>query len=254
MLVKTHQTGFSSGELSPEMFDREDLPSYEKGAAAIRNAYVLPQGGCKRREGLEFIDRITDDAKERKISFEFNTEQIYLLVFTPGEMKVYKDDVLQAVVKGSPISNLTVAILNELNWTQSADTLILVHPDIQPIKITRSSHTAWTATLLTFTNIPTYDFGSGAEAVFSSTRGWPRSIAFLGSRTWLGGLKSRPQTILASKVGDFFDLNNGTGLDDEGINVTIDDDRVNAIQNIFPGHTLQIFTTGGEFYIQGGFG
>jgi hypothetical protein len=141
-----------------------------------------------------------------------------------------------------------------MNWVQSADTLILFHEDVQPIEITRTSHTAWTAASVTFSNIPTFDFGSGAEAVISATRGWPKSGAFKFNRLWLGGLKSRPQTMLASKVGSFFDLNKGTGLDDEGIDITLDTDRVNAIVNLFPGRSLQIFTTGGEFAIRGALG
>ena len=254
MKIKTYQTSFVRGELSPLMFARENLPTYANGAAKVRNCYVLHQGGVARREGMQYIDRVTNDAKARLIAFEFNTEQVYLLVFTPGEMKVYRNDILQTIVTGAPISNLTAAVLEDMNWTQSADTLILVHPDIQPIRITRTSHTVWTASLITFSNIPTYDYGSGAEAVISTTRGWPCSVAFADSRLWLGGLKSRPQTLLSSVVGSFFDLNNGTGLDDEGINITIDDDRVNAIRNLFPGRTLQVFTTGGEFYIQGALG
>ena len=251
MKLKTYQAAFVSGEISPTLLGRTDKEFYFKSAAHLRNVYVLPQGGVKRREGLEYIARVTNDSPGRLISFEFNTEQAYLLLFTPGQMKVFKDDELVATVNTSPISNLTAAMIREMNWTQSADTLILVHKDLQPIKIVRgATHTSWTASAITFTNIPNYDFGSGNEPVISNTRGWVRSVTFKFGRLWLGGLGSRPQTLLASKVGDFFNLNEGTGLDDEAINITIDDDRVNAIRNLFPGRTLQVFTTGGEFVVQ----
>lgn len=255
MKVKSVQAAFVKGELSPSLYGRVDLQdSYDKAAGQLRNVYVMPQGGVFRREGLKYVDTTTTSQAGRLVGFEFNTEQAYLLVFTPGQFKVYKDDTLQATVSSSPISSLTADIIDEMNWTQSADTLILVHPDIQPIKITRSSHTSWSASSITFTNIPTYDFGSGLEAVISGTRGWPASITFFKGRLWLGGLRSRPQTILASKVGDFFNLDEGTTLDDEAINITIDDDRVNAIRNLFPGRSLQVFTTGGEFTITGSLG
>jgi hypothetical protein len=255
MRLHKYQAGFNKGQLSPALFGRTDIDSmYSQGAEEVTNAYVMPQGGLRRREGLEYIATTTSSAAGRLVSFEFNTEQKYLLVFTAGEMKVYKDDVLQATITSSPISTLTAAMVAEMKWTQSADTLYLVHEDVQPIKVTRASHTSWSASSVTFSNIPTYDYGSGAEAVISATRGWPRSIAFKYGRLWLGGQKSRPQTILSSKVGDFEDLDEGTALDDEALNVTIDDDRVNAITDMFPTRNLEIYTSGGVFVIRGQLG
>lgn len=233
-----------------------DNEAYASGALDLENVYVSPQGGVFRREGLKYLDATTSNNPGRLVDFEFNVEQTYLLVFTAGEFKVYKTDApgtVQATVTSSPISGLTAAQISEMRWTQSADTLYLAHPDVQPIKITRTSDTAWTATNVSFSNIPTFDFGIGSEDVISATRGWPRSIAFWRGRLWLGGLKSRPQTIIASKVGLFEDLDEGTSLDDEAINITIDDDSVNAIVDVFPGRGFQIFTTGGEFTLRSSF-
>lgn len=254
MPMQTLQSAFVSGELSPEMFGRSTLESYGKGLAKARNVYIVPQGGAKRREGLQMIMRLPNDAAGRIAGFEFNTDQVYLMLFTPGEMRVLRNDALAAIVNTSPITSLTAEILDELNWTQSADTMLLAHEDLQTLKITRSSHTSWTATSVTFSNIPNYNYGSGNEPVISTTRGWPRSVAFKYGRLWLGGLGSRPQTILGSKVGDFYNLAVGTAQPDDAIDVTIDDDRVNAIRSMFPGRSLQIFTTGGEFTIQGALG
>lgn len=250
MKIVSVQNAFVSGELSPNMYGRTNLDSYAKAAAQLRNVYVATQGGAYRREGLQFIDKTTLSQKNRLISFEFNTEQVYLISFVPGEMKVYKNDSLVTTVTGGPLAYLTASIIDTMNYTQSADTLLLAHPDLQSIRVSRTSDTNWVVDYVPFTNIPTYNFGSGNEPVISNTRGWPRSLAFKFGRLWLGGLKSRPQTLIGSVVGDFYNLNVGTALDDQCINVTIDDDRVNAIVNLFPGRTLQIFTTGGEFAIQ----
>ncbi len=40
--------------------------------------------------------------------------------------------------------------LGQINWTQSADTLLIVHPDVPPKKITRTSDTAWDLTDWTY--------------------------------------------------------------------------------------------------------
>jgi len=243
-----HQTSFASGELTPFIQGRIDREIYYNGADKLRNVRVTPVGGAIRREGTKYIDSTTSNLAARFISFQFNVVQTYLLVFTAGEFKVYKDGVLQATVTSSPVSTLTATIIQEMNFTQSADTLILVHPDVQPIRITRTSDTAWTAASITLSNIPQYDYGSGDEDVWSSTRGWARSVTFWQQRLWFGGSRSRPQTLWGSKIAGFFDFGLGTGLDAEGIEITIDDDEVNAIANIFASRTLQVFTTGGEFF------
>ena len=42
----------------------------------------------------------------------------------------------------------TAAMLPQLAFTQSADTLLLVHPDMAPQRVTRTSHTGWTIAAL----------------------------------------------------------------------------------------------------------
>jgi hypothetical protein len=223
---------------------------------------------------------------------------------------------------------LTGSTLNNIVWTQSADTLIVVHPDVAPISIVRgASDSLWTASAITFDSIPKYaftvsvtnpagtltpsavsgkvtltasssvfvagsvgqyvnaqpqgrakivrynsgtsvdaitefpffntsaiangqwDYESGYEAVWSSGKGWPRSVTFHEGRLYFGGSKSRPSTIWGSKVGLFFDFEATEGLDDDAVEATLDTNTFNAIVDIISGRDLQVFTTGGEFYV-----
>lgn len=91
---------------------------------------------------------------------------------------------------------------------------------------------------------------SRAEDVWSVTRGQPRTCTFHEARLYFGGSKSRPATIWGSNVNDFFNFDSGRGRDDELIDVTLDTDQVNAIQSIFSNRSLQIFTSGAEFYVR----
>lgn len=84
--------------------------------------------------------------------------------------------------------------------------------------------------------------------VDANIRGWPRTCTFHGGRLWFGGSKSRISTAWGSVVNDFFNFNVGTGLADEALFDTLDTDQYNAIQGIYSGRNLQIFTSGGEFY------
>jgi len=52
------QTSFASGELSPLLKGRTDLDQYYQGAQQAEGVVIVPQGGVKRRPGLEHIDSV----------------------------------------------------------------------------------------------------------------------------------------------------------------------------------------------------
>jgi hypothetical protein len=92
------------------------------------------------------------------------------------------------------------------------------------------------------------DGTSRAEDSWSDTRGWPRTGTFHEGRAWMGGSRSRPNTVNGSRVNEYFNHDLGRGFDDEAIEVTLDTDQLNAINGIFSNRTLQVFTSGQEFY------
>ena len=139
-LPRHQKNSFTAGEITPRLFGRGDLKAYENGAAKLRNVVIHPTGGVSRRPGLRFLDTLA--GKSRLAAFEFNTEQTYLLAFSDQAVRVYKDDLLTATL----VTPWTEDQLAQINWTQSADTLLVVHPDVPPKKITRTSHTDWTVT------------------------------------------------------------------------------------------------------------
>lgn len=51
------QSTFASGEFDPLLNDREDVSFFYTSAYRIENAIVLPQGGCKRREGMRRVGK-----------------------------------------------------------------------------------------------------------------------------------------------------------------------------------------------------
>jgi hypothetical protein len=81
-------------------------------------------------------------------------------------MHIFKNKALITAINGGANDyldtssfGLTGARLANIVWTQSADTLIVVHPDIAPIKIVIGANDAtWTATAITFDSIPKYAF------------------------------------------------------------------------------------------------
>lgn len=135
--LRTWQTNFTAGELSPRLAGRGDLRAYANGAAALRNVTLHPTGGVSRRDGLRYMDGLPGPA--RLIAFEFNTEQTYLVAVVDGAVRIYHGDAVTADLSGP----WTAAHLPHLAWTQSADTLLICHPDVAPRALTRQGAEEW---------------------------------------------------------------------------------------------------------------
>ena len=331
------QTNFTTGELDPLLKARVDLKARQNALETAKNVICQPQGGVKRRPGTKFINELGGTPADgvRLVHFEFSVDDSYMLCFTNNRMYVYKDKALITNINASGNDyldttgyGLTSTHLDHLCWTQSADTLILVDEDAQPVKIVRGATDAtWTISNVTFDSVPQYAFTitttnpaatltpsdvsgkitltasagvfsashvgqyinaspqgrarivkynsstsvnavtefpffdttatasgqweleTGYEDVWSVSRGWPRSVTFHQGRLFFGGSKSRPSTIWGSKVGLYFDFEPVEGLDDDAVEATLDTNTFNAIVDIISGRDLQVFTTGGEFYV-----
>lgn len=153
---RSTKTSFASGELAPEMYGRSDLRAYENGARRLRNVFIQPTGGVARRPGLRHVAMLAGAA--RLVAFEFNTEQTYLIALTNGLATVFMNDVAVA----SFATPWTAAQLPQLGMTQSADTLLVTHPDVPPKRITRSAHTAWTLSDWAIVRRPFFRFADPA--------------------------------------------------------------------------------------------
>lgn len=164
MRVTQFQTNFSVGELDPLLRARTDLAQYQNALEQAQNVLVQPQGGIKRRDGLKFIHNFGGTFTDFKlIPFEFSVTDSYLLAFVAGRIYVFKDGVLQTDINGSgndylAASSITAAMLDELQYTQAVDTLILCHEDLQTKRLVRNSDTNWTLENLPLLNLPQYAY------------------------------------------------------------------------------------------------
>jgi hypothetical protein len=128
-----YKTNFTAGAVSFDLLGRTDLSVYDNGALELKNMFINPIGGIERRPGLRYIDTI--DEAVRLIAFTFNTEQTYLCVLGHRFIKIYKNEQLLQTI----LAPWEGTDLPHLRWTQSADTLLLTHPDYEPRSMTRQS-------------------------------------------------------------------------------------------------------------------
>ena len=240
------QTNFTAGQLSPRLHGRVDVNKYNNGLKTQKNAYSLPHGGVVRRGGFKYVAGVKTNAKKvRLVRFEFSITQAYIIEFGDQYIRFYKDNG-QIQSGGSAVEVATPfleAELFDLYFAQSADTLYIAHPSHAPRKLTRTSDISWTLATLTFTSAPA-DFAGGAGD-------YPRCVTFFEERLYWAGTNNKPQTIWASKSGDFLNMNQGTGLDDESLAFTLATDDVNVIRWMKASDVLLVGTVGGEFKLHG---
>ena len=87
------------------------------------------------------------------------------------------------------------------------------------------------------------------EQTISSINGFPQAVSFHNNRLWLGGVKNRPASVLASRISEYFNFDPGSGAADEAIDLDIAGSEVNEVRHFLSGKDLQVFTDGGEYYV-----
>jgi hypothetical protein len=162
----------------------------------------------------------------------------------------------QTITPSAVDGNITITAGGSVFTSSHVDQYIEANDGIGRARITRfvSATSVEAIVEIPFFNTTAIASGStfldtGYEDTWSGSKGYPRTCTFHEGRLYFGGVKSRPNTIFASRVARFFDFNPGEALDDDAIELTISTDSTNAITGMFSGRDLQIFTKGGEFFL-----
>jgi hypothetical protein len=197
-------TNFTAGEISPRLEGRTDLSKYFNGCRTLENFQVHPHGGTSRRPGFRFVAESLGQAKPALlIPFEFNAEQTYVLEFAEddagqGRMRVFTGHGM-VLSGGEPyVRDIPYAAgeFDKLRYAQSANSLILVHPDHPVREMTRVDHDDWTLEEMAFTGRP--------EAWTEGD--YPSAVCFYEQRLVLAATRTRPATLWLSRTGEFTDF------------------------------------------------
>jgi len=171
--IVQYQSSFTMGEFDPLVKGRVDITQYQAGLEKATNVVCIPQGAIERRPGQQFLLDVSSDlggsftAQQglRLIPFEFSSVDSFMLVFVKlstsatnnAKMFVFRQGVLQTNINSSGNNYLTVSLgdisFDAITFTQSADTLILMHEDLAPLSIVRgANNTTWTASTISITS------------------------------------------------------------------------------------------------------
>jgi hypothetical protein len=129
------QTQFNAGELSLGLLGRVDIADWKQGAEVMLNWQPIVQGGVRRADGTEFLATLYGTG--RLEAFIFSADLAYLMVFVENGVQIYNQNgTLHQSISGAP---WTVDNLQEMDFAQNLDTIILVHDDFAPRRLFRSS-------------------------------------------------------------------------------------------------------------------
>lgn len=165
------QNSFNGGELDPLVAARVDFNKRESSVALLQGYVPTIQGPAIRCPGTYHVAGVKNSAKAvRLIPFEFSTEQAYILEFGDAYIRFYRDQG-QIESGGSPYeiaSPYLEADLADIQFTQSADVLFIVHPDYATRELTRTGHTSWTLTSTTFRDGPYLPLNTTSTTLIAS--------------------------------------------------------------------------------------
>ena len=197
-------TNFTAGEISPRLEGRTDLSKYFNGCRVLENFHVHPHGGATRRSGFRFVAEAMNPQKPALlIPFEFNADQTYVLELGEDEkgqgvMRVFSEH--GAVLSGSAEYRrempYTADQFDRLRYAQSAELLVLVHPDHPVRTLTRADHDDWVLKEMEFISPP--------EAWTDGNH--PSAVCFFEQRLVLAATPDKPGTLWFSRTGDMADF------------------------------------------------
>lgn len=157
--IRVPLNNFERGEVSPSMTSRTDLNVYIQSAEKCRNFFLMAEGGVRRRPGTEFIYKwssISVDTSKRiqvRIEpFSFSDDERYIVAFSAGQLDFFRIVAstgvishIQTITQDTDSATLpwTVDTIEGLTYAQSADNMFVCHSTHIPMRIIRTSLTAF---------------------------------------------------------------------------------------------------------------
>jgi hypothetical protein len=157
--VTTIQTNFTGGEFSPRLLGRVDIAKYPNGCETIENALPLIHGGVTNRYGSIYVAAAKFAAKRaRLIPFVSSVNAAYVLEFGDLYMRVFTNNG-QVAGPYEVVTPYTEAMLPDLDYAISADTMFLFHPSNAIYRNRRFADNAFDVSAAPFAVLPVDEIG-----------------------------------------------------------------------------------------------
>lgn len=195
MSVDLQTNSFAFGELSPEIYGRNDLPQYREAAAELKNILIQPNGSAKRRPGVLFINDLAGET--RLITMQISATESIILAMEDDALTIYDRDGDE--LKAFSSAPWTLAKLWDVQFVQTKYDMVFVSEEFQTHILQFDINTPANSTFGPLTT--TEPSISEIFPQFSDSEGnRPRAVAFNDERLVLGGTRNEPNAIWGSEI------------------------------------------------------
>lgn len=160
------QAMFTRGEVDAINYHRTDFQDYLTTAQSLLNVEAGNIGLAKKRKGTRFLIQITNkDLNSKLCGFQDKNGQFYLFISLHKQFDIYKIKDGAWSPELTLIQSITTPYfssdLRQLDYTSDNDSLILVHKDYPPARITIKDYDklSFVYEVLNLYPLPAYDFG-----------------------------------------------------------------------------------------------
>jgi hypothetical protein len=186
--ISQFKSNLTSGVLDPRLKSRADIQHYANGIEIGDNMVILPFGGARRRGGLPYVYEIpvAVAGNGQLVAFSYNSTDVqYLLAFVEQRIYFFRNGAVIANINGSGnpylASPYPISVARELRFAQTADAMVIVHPDYAPRLLVRgTSDSLWTLSTITFDFIPQIDYNDATSPTPTSE---VQDVTFTGFTT-----------------------------------------------------------------------
>src|SRR5262245_28294663 len=102
-------SSFAGGEVSEEIFGQYPSDLYKNALQRCENFFSLLTGPAQYRGGFSFVHPTRQNLVARQERFKFNDQQVYILEFTNGKLRIYEDAGLTLSTTAKAITGATQA-------------------------------------------------------------------------------------------------------------------------------------------------
>ena len=103
MVQKRVLRAFNTGEISPDLYGRDDIAKVNAGCIVSDNMILTIQGAAYYRGGMKFAHETKNNTKAALIDFSYNETDCYTMEFGHKYVRFYRDHELLLDSNGQPV-------------------------------------------------------------------------------------------------------------------------------------------------------
>ena len=123
MVQKRVLRAFNSGEVSPDLYGRDDIAKVNAGCIVCDNMLLTIQGAAYYRGGMKYAGQTKNNTKVLLMDFSYNETDCYTLEFGNKYVRFYRNQKLLTDSSGNPLELATPYALADLFDAEGEPTL-----------------------------------------------------------------------------------------------------------------------------------